>query len=118
MNSIEHFKQHFEQLQSGNGLNGLGTLQRAAFNDFSKMGIPNAKHEEWKYTRIGSLFNKDYEFPVKPANLSEEDLNTVRLPGYKESNELFFINGIFSHSLSTIRSDRIGRIAFGRSGQK
>ena len=104
MNSIEHFKQHFEQLQSGNGLNGLGTLQRSAFNDFSKMGIPNAKHEEWKYTRIGSLFNKDYEFPVKPASISEADLNAVRLPGYEESNELFFVNGVYSHSLSTIRS--------------
>lgn len=107
MNSIEYFEEHFKRLESGNGLNGLGSLQRSAFNTFSKLGIPNAKHEEWKYTRIGSLFNKEYEFPVKATNISQVDLNEIRLPGYEESNELFFINGIFSHTLSTIRSSEL-----------
>ena len=28
------------------------------------MGIPTVRHEEWKYTRISSLFNKEYQFPI------------------------------------------------------
>jgi len=107
MNTIEYFKERFEQLQSENGSNGLGTLRQSAFNAFSMMGIPTVKHEEWKYTRISSLFNKEYDFPVKPANISEKDLNAVRLPGYAQSNELFFVNGIFSAALSTIRSSEL-----------
>ncbi len=68
MNTIEYFKERFDQLQSENGSNGLGALRKSAFNTFSKMGLPTAKHEEWKYTRIGSLFNKEYQFPLsQPA---------------------------------------------------
>ena len=107
MNTIEYFKERFEQLQSENGSNGLGTLRQSAFNAFNKMGIPTVKHEEWKYTRISGLFNKEYEFPLKPVNISEKDLNALRLPGYEQANELFFVNGIFSAALSTIRSSEL-----------
>ena len=107
MNTIEYFKERFEQLQSENGSNGLGTLRQSAFNAFNKMGIPTVKHEEWKYTRISGLFNKEYEFPLWPVNISEKDLNALRLPGYEQANELFFVNGIFSAALSTIRSSEL-----------
>ena len=71
------------------------------------MGIPTVKNEEWKYTRISGLFNKEYEFPLWPVNISEKDLNALRLPGYEQANELFFVNGIFSAALSTIRSSEL-----------
>ena len=107
MNTIEYFKERFEQLHSENGSNGISSLRESAFNAFSKMGIPGSRHEEWKYTRIGRIFNKEYEFPLGPANISEKDLNAVRLPGYEQSNELFFVNGIFSAAISAIRSPEL-----------
>src|SRR5437867_4277699 len=100
MNTVEYFKERFDQLQAKNGSNGLGALQQAAFDKFNKMGIPTVKHEEWRYTRISNLFNKAYEFPVKSPGISEKDLNAIRLPGYEQANELIFINGIFSDALS------------------
>lgn len=84
---------------------GLGAIRQEAFNTFRKAGIPGAKHEEWKYTRIGGLFNKDYHFPANlPAPLSSADMAPVRLPGHEQANELIFVNGLYSAELSTIRS--------------
>jgi len=104
MNIIEYFKDRVEQLHAENGSNGINSLRESAFNAFSKMGIPTVKHEEWRYTRIGGLFNKEYEFPLLPVNISEKDLNALRLPGYEQANELVFVNGVFSFPLSVIRS--------------
>lgn len=105
MNSIEYFKGRFDQLQSRDTSSGLYTIRKNAFNAFGKMGIPNGRHEEWKYTRINGLFNKEYQFPVNQmATLAPIDLDAFRLPGHEEANELIFVNGIFSFPLSTIRS--------------
>lgn len=106
MNTIEYYKERFDELQSLNGANGLAAVRKDAFTAFSKMGIPTVKHEEWKYTRISSLFNKEYRFPVsQPADeLPEAALNAIRLPGHEQANELIFVNGFFSAALSVIRS--------------
>jgi Fe-S cluster assembly protein SufD len=105
MNTIEYFKERFDELQPGND-NGLGVLRQSAFDAFRKMGLPTAKHEEWKYTRIAGLFNKEYRFPVSQVapGISAKDIDPFRLPGHEEANELVFINGLFSFSHSTIRS--------------
>ena len=61
-----------------------------------------SKHEEWKYTRISGLFNKEYQFPADQlaTSFSAADMDAVRLPGHEEANELVFVNGVFSFSLS------------------
>ena len=109
MNTIEYFKEHFDQLQSVDRDNGFGALRQSAFNAFSKMGIPTAKHEEWKYTRIAGLFNKEYSFPVTriKTTVSAADIDRLRLPGYEQANELIFINGLFSFAHSSIRSTEL-----------
>src|SRR5258706_1558812 len=105
MNTIEYFKEKFDRLQSANKDSGLAAVRQNAFDAFGKMGIP-VRHEEWKYTRISSLFNKEYNFSVTTiaTSVSLNDLNAVRLPGHEQANELVFVNGIFSFTLSTIRS--------------
>lgn len=106
MNTIEYFKERFDQLQAADADSGLTILRKNAFADFSKMGIPTAKHEEWKYTRVGSLFNKEYAFPVSktPASLTPKEIDAIRLPGHEQANELIFVNGKISFSLSKIIS--------------
>ena len=106
MNYLEQFKQQFDRIQAGSNDNGLGTIRQNAFNAFSKMGIPTVKHEEWKYTRISSVFNTQYELSPEQTGdlLSAEDLAQVRLPGHEQAIELVFVNGVFSFSLSNTRS--------------
>src|SRR5438045_1603395 len=106
MNTIENIKESFNQIQSGRSSGKLALIEQHAFHEFSKMGIPTGRHEEWKYTRIGSIFNKEYQFlPAgKSPSLSKNDLNAFRLPGHEKANELVFINGSYAASLSNIRS--------------
>jgi len=109
MNNIEQFKEQFDRIQAVSNDNGLGTIRKNAFNAFSKMGIPTSKHEEWKYTRIGSLFNTNYDFAADQTTgtLSKEELDGIRLPGHEQANELVFVNGVYSALLSVIRSKEL-----------
>ena len=43
---------------------------------------------------------------IKKFQFQPEELNAFRLPGHEQANELVFVNGIFSSSLSTIRSEK------------
>ena len=108
MNSVEYYKDRFEQLQSAKDKSVLTSVRDDAFRAFTKFGIPTAKHEEWKYTRISGLFNKEYQFPVSaPDSFGAKDIEAFRLPGHEQANELFFVNGIFSLSLSKIISKEL-----------
>ena len=104
MDTTNFFKEHFDKLQLKNGSSGLEAIRQKAFHSFNEKGIPAARHEEWKYTRIGSLFNKEYDFPLQAVDISDEDLKELRLPGHEAANELVFVNGIFSPAHSTVRS--------------
>ena len=109
MNTIEIIKEKYRQLQSNNGSSALTPVEQNAFNTFNTLGIPTVKNEEWKYTRIGGVFNKEYAFnPEHFTNsLTSEDINPIRFPGYEAANELVFVNGLYSQNLSTVRSENL-----------
>jgi Fe-S cluster assembly protein SufD len=109
MNTIEAIKERYQQLQSNNGSSALTPIERDAFNSFNTLGIPTVKNEEWKYTRISTVFNKQYAFNPESlsSSISEQDLDAIRFPGFEEANELVFVNGLYSSALSTIRSGNL-----------
>lgn len=104
MNTIDNIKEQFQQHQSLNGSSRLKNIEQIAFDAFDRWGIPTVRHEEWKYTRISSFFNKDLTLVQQPASLTKKDLDAVRPMGHEEVNELVFVNGFYSPELSTIRS--------------
>src|SRR5215831_17005604 len=108
MNAIEIIKQKFDELQA-TSKNGLSDVRQSAFNEFNKLGIPTSKHEEWKYTRVSSLFNKEYNLVNGKSNssINSKDINAIRLPGFEEANELVFVNGVFSFELSKFLSNEL-----------
>lgn len=103
MTTIEHFGKYFDQLQNTNNGKSLSAFRKQAFDKLNEVGIPGARHEEWKYTRIGSVFNKAFQLTAS-ASFSSEDLKGMRLPGSDDANELVFINGQYNAALSTVRS--------------
>ena len=109
MNTIDYFKERFDQIQPQDDHGSLDVLREHAFREFSQMGIPGTKNEEWKYTRVAGLFNKHFQLPVNPltSSISAEELNAFRLPGFQQANELVFINGFYSFSLSRIQSPEL-----------
>lgn len=107
MNTIENIKEQYRQTQATNGTSLLTSIEQKAFETFNLMGIPTVRNEEWKYTRIGGLFNKDFKLSVSTDALSQKDLETFFLPGHNEANVLVFVNGIYAKALSAIRSAEI-----------
>ena len=113
MNTIAYFKERFDQFQPNDDHGGLDKVREHAFQAFSTLGIPGSKHEEWKYTRVAGLFNKEFQLPVDPltSSITMEDLGKFRLPGHEQANELVFINGFYSFNLSRVRSNNLRVIA-------
>ena len=106
MDTITYIKERFAASTAAPHKGGLEAIRQQAFNDFSQWGIPTTRHEEWKYTRIGSEFNKELTLSLGEASLSlaARDLDAVRLPGHETASELVFVNGVFSAALSNIRA--------------
>jgi Fe-S cluster assembly protein SufD len=109
MNTIDYIKDVFEHSNVADKRTNLDKVRFEAFNTFRKLNIPTAKHEEWKYTRVGGLFTTKYSFPLKSEEsvINTKDVDVARLPGYEAANELVFVNGFFSSHLSTIRSSAL-----------
>jgi Fe-S cluster assembly protein SufD len=106
MNTIDLINERYRQLQSANGSSLLTPLEQQAFHTFNTLGIPTVKNEEWKYTRIGGVFNKEYAFNPEnfSGSLTAADIDPFRLPGHEAANELVFVNGLYAPQLSVIRS--------------
>ncbi|HJY22551.1 MAG TPA: Fe-S cluster assembly protein SufD [Hanamia sp.] len=104
--NIGYLEEKFNELQTADSGSALHSIRKEGFNRFNKTGLPTFKNEEWKYTFISNLFKKEYHLSKEKEDitLSESEINSTRLPGYEKANELFFVNGKYMPSLSTIRS--------------
>jgi Fe-S cluster assembly protein SufD len=93
-------------LQGASPDGDIAGVRLKGFDTFTNSGLPSLRNEEWKYTNISSLFNKEYHVAVvdeKPV-IKLSDIDFIRLPGHSDANELVFVNGRFMPTLSTIRS--------------
>jgi len=108
MNTKSYIKVRYEQLKGEQHSPALDTIRESGFSAFSQMGIPTVKHEEWKYTRISPLFDKDFLFGnAIPHGISVDDFKSLRLAGADNANELVFVNGIFTPEHSVVRSGEL-----------
>ncbi|HEX2607293.1 MAG TPA: Fe-S cluster assembly protein SufD, partial [Flavisolibacter sp.] len=107
--TLDMIQARYQQLQSRNGRSVLTSMEQNAYDAFNKLGVPTVKQEEWKYTRIGSVLNKDqnWSYGQEPNALSQTELAGIRLPGHEQANELVFVNGRYMAGLSSIRSKEL-----------
>ncbi len=97
--AIQYFTDKFTP-----GTENLEGLRNKAIQDFKSLGIPTSKNEEWKYTRVGSVFQKDLNFGTN-ERLKPADIASCHLPGRDKAIELFFVNGFFNAELSSLATD-------------
>ena len=104
--NINYFGKKFNQLQSSNPDGIISDIRKKGFYTFNKAGLPTLRNEEWRYTGISNLFKKEYHLSEDELNstITNSNINSIRLPGYENANELVFVNGKFVPGLSTIRS--------------
>ncbi|MBB5439223.1 Fe-S cluster assembly protein SufD [Pedobacter sp. AK017] len=106
MNDLTYFKEQFKQSQSVNADDSIAVVRKNNFDAFNKIGLPTFHTEEWKYTGISNLFDREYNLTsaVLESTVTVADVDAIRLPGHKTANELVFVNGHFNTALSNIRS--------------
>lgn len=106
MKTETYIRDQFEQLQAASPQNSLHKFRQQGFQSLSDYGIPQSRHEEWKYTRIGNLFSQKFSFP-SATPVTAEALKRFELPGHEAANVLVFINGHYSAEHSFLRSPEL-----------
>ncbi|MEO9099880.1 MAG: Fe-S cluster assembly protein SufD [Ginsengibacter sp.] len=106
--NLEYFGEKFKKLQYSDPDVFLSKIRQKGFDNFNVKGIPTHKNEEWKYSalNLGDLFKKEYQLieDEKDLQITNADIDEMRLPGFEKANELVFANGKYIPELSTVRS--------------
>ncbi|HYK43929.1 MAG TPA: Fe-S cluster assembly protein SufD [Parafilimonas sp.] len=105
MSLVNTIQEKYSEIQSKNGSALLHSMREKAYDAYSRMGIPTQRHEEWKYTRLNALVNKDFRFS-NPALPSAATIETVKLQ-QGPAAQLFFANGTFIKEISSFDEDAI-----------
>src|SRR3546814_399575 len=79
-------------------------LRKAAFEQFTTIGFPTSKHEEWRNTGIQSLLTGNF---VLDSHLPGRVVNTVvaEIPGV-DVYKIVLVNGVFRRDLSDVPSEK------------
>ncbi len=75
-------------------------IRTKAFEAFENKGFPTKKEEEWKYTPLKAIINKDYE--ITNSYEAAVELNDVKKYFIQDVDtyKIVFINGVYSSFLS------------------
>lgn len=75
-----------------------------AFEYFKSLGFPSRKNEEWRFTNIKPVIEKDYNpaFSLSVNGFKKKDIKNYHVKNF-DASYLVFINGRFSGSLSDIK---------------
>jgi len=91
----------FDVLPDG-GPSWLASIRQDALNAFNALGLPDTKHEDWRYTSLRALIKRAFRLsPSADRATAEFDIDCCALsdvPGPR----LVFVDGVYKPSLSTI----------------
>jgi Fe-S cluster assembly protein SufD len=81
----------------------LSEVRQTALENFKALGLPSARHEEWKYTNIKTKLNEALRLVDGQQSTVNETLHTkINLFKDIEGTKLVFVNGYFSPAHSTV----------------
>ena len=94
---------------SGRAPASLRSLRTAALARFQQLGLPSTRLEDWKYTSVAPLSRQRFSLAAD-GTASPQARDAVQPLRFGTGNELVFINGHHSASLSTVRSLPTGTV--------
>src|SRR6185436_10915480 len=103
-NNTDRYLTEFERLERGSLSDSpewLRHLRREGIGRFTLTGFPTLKDEDWKYTSVASIAETAFvAAPYNPSGLSEQ---RIQERTFDDSGciRLVFVNGHYSHELST-----------------
>lgn len=94
------FKEKYSKIKWMNG------MREQAIKTFDKVGFPNRKDEEWRFTNLSPVLSADYklypegdEIPVRIEDLKNYFVSNI------DSYNIVFINGVYNSFLSSTTHD-------------
>jgi Fe-S cluster assembly protein SufD len=104
---INNIVEEFNAYESKpNGLSGsdFHKIKKEAISNFSELGLPTPKHEDWKYTSVNFLRKHDFKVVIEDKNVEiNPEIIEKHLLKEMAENLLVFVNGYFRRELSRIR---------------
>ena len=79
----------------------IAELQRRAFEQFSLVGIPTTKVEEWRFTNVSPIAQTTFQRPVRTSASASEIQPFVTNDVDETAHTLVFVNGAYAESLSS-----------------
>lgn len=108
MSLLETIKKDFnEYTAQANAEDGLLPLRQQAFAEFDKLGFPTIKHEEWKYTNLKAIVEKQFNATCETLD-SAKAVFQQSVYASMNASKLVFVNGSLSNELSTIETEAEG----------
>ena len=90
----------------------LNDVRKAALQKFEEAGFPTKKDEEYKYTNLREITEKEYNFfPSEHHNITKEQLDELHL-GEEHFDWIVFINGQLHKELSKISIENVEFLSF------
>lgn len=90
----------------------LDEQRKSALHKFFELGIPTKKDEEYKYTNLKEISEKNYNFfPKESHNITKEQIDALHL-GEENFDWIVFINGQLHKELSKISIENVEFLSF------
>ncbi len=90
----------------------LNEARKTALQKFEKAGFPTKKDEEYKYTNLREIIEKEYNFfPSEHHNITKEQLDELHL-GEEHFDFIVFINGELHKEFSKISIENVEFLSF------
>lgn len=102
---LDNIQQNIQKFSDQTNQDSFSEKRKVALSQFLDKGFPTKKDEEYKYTSLKEITEKDYNFfPTENHTISEEKLKELSL-GEEDFDRMIFINGIFRKDLSSITNE-------------
>ncbi|OWR15464.1 Fe-S cluster assembly protein SufD [Chryseobacterium sp. VAUSW3] len=90
----------------------LDDQRKSALHKFFELGIPTKKDEEYKYTNLREISEKNYNlFPKEAHTITKEQIDQLHL-GEENFDWIVFINGQLHKELSKISIENVEFLSF------
>jgi Fe-S cluster assembly protein SufD len=104
------FIDNIDVVFEANDKDALSSVRESALTSFKTLGIPSARHEEWKYTHIKTKLPETLTLaPAAKGNLVSQ-AKPLKDSIFNNAIKLVFVNGVFDKEAST-QSEQNGLIA-------
>jgi Fe-S cluster assembly protein SufD len=99
--AAESYVSAFDALNALGAPAALAALRRAGFERFASLGFPTTKNEDWHFTSVAPIVDKDFTLvPTKSGDVSRDDL--VQFGFGADWFTMVFVNGRFEAGLSDL----------------